>query len=75
MITIDKSRYYKEAYFRCCEIPMMAFFAKIETECRSPFSQKAPSQILRSSRQVFCKKGVLRNSQNSHENTCGRVSF
>ena len=29
MITIDKSRYYKEAYFRCCEIPMIAFYAKI----------------------------------------------
>ena len=33
-------------------------------------------KILRSSRlDAFCKKGVLRNSQNSQENTCARVSF
>ena len=24
---------------------------------------------------VFCEKGVLKNSQNSQENTCARVSF
>ena len=28
-----------------------------------------------SSREVFCKKGVLEISQNSQENTCARVSF
>ena len=33
-------------------------------------------QHFRSSRpEVFCKKGVLENSQNSHENTCDRVFF
>ena len=25
--------------------------------------------------EVFCRKGVLRNLQNSQENTCARVSF
>ena len=31
---------------------------------------------LRSSRpELFCKKGVLRISKNSEENTCARVSF
>ena len=30
---------------------------------------------VRRSRQVFCKKGVLRNFPNSEENTCARASF
>ena len=37
--------------------------------------QKSCSKYQKQPPEVFSKKDVLRNSQNSHENTCARVSF
>ena len=38
-------------------------------------SSQKPDRYRNSRPEVFCEKGVLRNSQNSQENTCARVSF
>ena len=40
------------------------------------FDWRSLTEVYRSTRpDVFCKKGVLRNFENSQENTCVRASF
>ena len=51
----------------------LCFSEDSEKLCKLLISSTWPG---RSSRpDVFCKKGVLKKLQNSHENTCVRVSF
>ena len=63
--TCFTSKYYNKQYWR---VWTRRDLERVQSKYFSKTYRSSPPD-------VFCKKGVLRNSQNSQENTCARVSL